>query len=387
MAVAISAAVGAKNSTGTEAPNKPADVTAIQRLLLAVRAEPEVVANGKCDDRMIEAIRAFQVLFGGTPDGRIDPGGRRGSTLYHLNRIASPLALKPIARIGIEQGAFQIRLDGEPLPDYWQLWLAFANNPAAKMHVEPVGNSRDLITRDNLPTLMFLVDKAKAWGKTAMLRLFVTRGMHTVSESAGAAMACPVKPYCGTLQPDRIGAEPGLVYSGVLDGRFFHFPAIGGNYYFSYGGKLENDDARRGLNCITYVGAVYGVPASTGALSGYGTQLADYLGASKCDMEGKKEADIKKFFAEHTTGNYIMWKSTHVVLVSDGTVYEFSEGVGGFRSMSVDQWPFGKSTFWIRKVDKAFGSMEPGFTQVRATSPTATPPNNAASPPLRPVLK
>jgi hypothetical protein len=93
-------------------------------------------------------------------------------------------------------------------------------------------------------------------------------------------------------------------------------------------------------------------------------------------MEGKKQKDILKFFEDNPAGNYIMWKESHVVLVCDATVYEFSEGYGGFRSLPIAEWPIGSATFWIRKVNKEFGAFEPGFTAV--TAPAPKPPNRAA---------
>ena len=66
--------------------NLPDDVTIVQKLLNKVPSSeggpmPLLTVNGKCDSKMIVAIRKFQRTIGAF-DGRIDPGGK---TLSHLN--------------------------------------------------------------------------------------------------------------------------------------------------------------------------------------------------------------------------------------------------------------------------------------------------------------
>lgn len=72
----------------------------------------------------------------------------------------------------------------------------------------------------------------------------------------------------------------------------FYQPSIDRKYYFAYGGKFETDNTMRGFTCITFIGAVCGVDPSSGAMGAYGTQLANHLAATMCDMENKKESDI-----------------------------------------------------------------------------------------------
>jgi len=134
-----------------------------------------------------------------------------------------------------------------------------------------------------------------------------------------------------------------------------HQPPIDNKYYFAYAGKFETDNSMRGFNCITYIGAVYGVYAYDATtrikpMGGYGTGLAKHLGATPCSMEAKKEAAIKEFFKTNITGAYIMWSSGHSVLVVDGNIHEFSESKGGYAKTSAESWNYHGKTYWVRKL-------------------------------------
>jgi hypothetical protein len=218
-----------------------------------------------------------------------------------------------------------------------------------------------------------LIDTANAWGGLARLKIFVSRGGYYIPNSdLGQSINCPVKPYDGALDPAAIGAEPGLNYTGNGTGRILHMPAIDSKYYFIYGGKFVTENAMRGFDCTTYAGAVYGVDADTGAMAGYGTKLADHVGATKCDMEQKKAKEIKEFFATNAAGTYFMWNEGHIVMVHNAVVHEFTNrDGGGYKTCNLADYPFAtsgaKANYWIRKVDAEFGSFEPGVAVVTAT--------------------
>ena len=107
----------------------------------------------------------------------------------------------------------------------------------------------------------------------------------------------------------------------------------------------------RGFNCITYVGAVFAVDSASRAMSYRGEELAKYLRATKCDMESKRSKEIKKFFEENPKGMYLMWSMSHVVLVIDSVVHEFSRSKGGYAKTEARNWGYGIHFYTVRKLN------------------------------------
>lgn len=346
MNVTIRKAVGDK-----PAPNVPEDVRKIQSLLNTVYGRTMVIAHGKCDIATIKAIGNFQRLWPGKVDSRVDPGGR---TLRRLNETATPLKLNLIRLGRIKHGGYLISYSGKAPPSQYKVFLSL---PLDINSLEITGRKQtDVMASDNLPDLLRLIDKLGLWGKNAQCRLYVKREGRIVTQSNMQSLPCPVQPYSGKLEP-QLGEDdtgPALTYTGIQTGRMFYQPAIDGKYYFAYGGKFETDDTMRGFNCITFIGAVCGVDPASGAMGAYGTQLADHVGATNCGMENKKEAAIKDFFKTNKKGTYIMWSSTHSVLVVDAVIHEFSESKGGYVKTDVQKWNYHGKSYWIRKLPKGF---------------------------------
>lgn len=346
MDISIRKAVGAK-----PAPNIAEDVRKIQSLLNTVYGRTGVISHGKCDAATIKAIGDFQRLWPGKVDSRVDPAGR---TLRRLNETTTPLKLNKIWLGKIGYGGYLISYSGKLPPSQYKVFLGL---PHDFNSLEITGrNQKDVMGSDNLPNLLKLVDKLGFWGKNAQCRLYVKRDGRVITQSNMELLACPVQPYSGKLEP-KLGegdTGPALTYTGIQTGRMFYQPAIDGKYYFAYGGKFETANSMRGFNCITYVGAVCGVDPATGAMGSYGTQLADHLGATKCKMENKKESDIKGFFKTNKKGIYIMWSSTHTVLVVDGFIHEFSETKNGYVKTDAQKWNYHGKSYWIRKLPKDF---------------------------------
>jgi peptidoglycan L-alanyl-D-glutamate endopeptidase CwlK len=86
MAVTISASVGQGGR------NLPLDASKIQSLLNAAGAAPRLAVDGQVGTKTIGAIRTFQSKFMGSPDGRVDPGGR---TLAELNGVSGRRTVPP----------------------------------------------------------------------------------------------------------------------------------------------------------------------------------------------------------------------------------------------------------------------------------------------------
>ena len=360
MAVIIGQAVGAKTRLGKAADNARADVKKIQERLKKLRIAPSIMVNGKCDDKLLKAIAEFQGMFKGVVDSRVDP---RGTTLKRLNALADPLVLEPIYLGDIRKGGYLIKYDtstkeGIPTSKY-KVFLGLSS----QTHLLDVTacNNRDIMTSKNLPDLLKLITELEQWGSLIVCRLYLKRDSQVISQSKQQNLTAPVKPYKSSLEPS-LGSTAGLNYTGNGTGRMLHVPAIDGKYYFHYKYKFVTKVSERGFDCTTYVGVVYGVDAYAGGvkpMSEYGTQLANYVGTTKCDMEGKKDNDIKAFFEKNNKGTYMMWSSRHVVLVEDAKVHEFSESKKGYNTDPVSDWNFHGATYWIRKVDKAYGGCEP----------------------------
>jgi hypothetical protein len=219
-------------------------------------------------------------------------------------------------------------------------------------------NKDDLLDRTNLPTFLSLIGKQRTWwGGQGTCRLYVRRGGTIIAQSNVEEFPCPVRPFAGRLSP-ALGKCPLLRYTGTpphyADGRFLHMPAIDGGYYFRYGSHFETDDSKRGFNCITYVGAVMGVPVESNAMSAFGTQLANFCGCAPstgCENVTLQEARI---FLKSHWGTYIMWSQSHIVIVVNGWVHEFREQLGRYNMQAIDQWTHKSARWWVRRSPKQF---------------------------------
>ena len=82
----ISAPVGQdpRPNKGPKVKNAPKDVTVVQELLVKTGAKVRV--TGKCDDRLVEAIKKFQKSSAGSknPDGVVDVGKKTFKKLTEL---------------------------------------------------------------------------------------------------------------------------------------------------------------------------------------------------------------------------------------------------------------------------------------------------------------
>jgi uncharacterized protein (TIGR02594 family) len=89
--MALQMCLGIQRSVGVGGVNLPADVRAVQELLIdkAPPGAPALSIDGKLTPALMQAIRDFQrrVMGLSNPDGRVDPGGR---TLLRLNALPEP---------------------------------------------------------------------------------------------------------------------------------------------------------------------------------------------------------------------------------------------------------------------------------------------------------
>lgn len=88
---------GITASVGRGAANRPADVTVVQKLLLARGFTGVGTADGACGDDTVKAIVDFQSGFLRTPDGVVDPGGNswRHLAAAFVSNVVPPSTVPP----------------------------------------------------------------------------------------------------------------------------------------------------------------------------------------------------------------------------------------------------------------------------------------------------
>jgi hypothetical protein len=270
----------------------------------------------------------------------------------------TPLTLRPIALGKIRHGGYVVGYDGTvPVGARLHLGLPDLNNA-----IDVTGHSKDdLLNANNLPLFLACIGRNRTWwGGQGRCRLYVKVGTNAVAESNEQTFSCPVRPLVGRASPElgRGDNGPLLRYTGTppnyADGRYLFVPAIDNCHYFAYGGRFETDDNKRGFNCITYVGAVFGVDVNSGAMSSFGTELAQHCGCTATECENKSLADAKAFLASRRVGTYFMWSAHHIVLVVNGVVHEFREKYGRYNAQSVAAWSHGDNHWWVRKSLRQF---------------------------------
>lgn len=342
----LSGSVGDK-SMGRPAPNKPDDVKKVQGLLRkAYGAAAPGFVDGVCDGKLKAAVVEFQKLWGGAPDGTVDP---HGQTLKRLDRLANPLVLKQITLGLVAKGGYVIAFttcDDGPLPAAgkgYTLHLCFADQSNA---IEVTNRpASDLLSKDNLGAVLTIFEKLDLWATPVQCRLQLRYRGAVVSASDPQVLIAPVRPHNGRMLPlDEEGNGPKLTYQGDAATKDFHgrmFAQVAGydKCVFVWAGKFETNADHRGFDCITYAGTACGAANTHMASS---ADLADSLGAAviehtvkvKDPTTGKEaslkvkleEADpsyVKEFFSETTTGWFLMWSGGHIVVVADGSVHEF----------------------------------------------------------------
>jgi hypothetical protein len=260
---------------------------------------------------------------------------------------ASTVRLNPLTPVKAASGAYTISFIAlPPTPPGGKTFLC----------LEDADNRLDITGGYNsskLPALLELVRGIDAWGKTVKSWGVVTQQNGTqVVETPAQDFACPVKPFDGPFTFDGFRSNvPPLTYPGNGHGRTLTH--INGRYYFYNAGLLETDNAKRGFDCTTFPMALF--RTSVNMTGKYGTALAVALGATPCDMEQKKTADVKAFFADARKGAlglYFMWSAGHVVLVKDATIHEFT--YGGYNRTPAASWGGYKfaaqGLWWVRKL-------------------------------------
>jgi len=369
-----------------DAPNDPSDVIKVQQILNQLQITvSRIRANGLCEKSTVDAIREFQKWFGGTIDGRVDPGGK---TIQRLNELSEPMGLEDIKQTHPKYGAYSIRYKTRTVPKEFRVLLLLTEQvclntfPGSNLQPNIELNSMDvtdhkkksLLNKNNIATFMTLIDDNKLWGRTGSVRLLLIRNRKVVSISTDKSFAAPVQPYAGALTPWDIGkgdSGPKMKYVGTgsapFIGRYFYDVKIGDKYFWKYGSNLVTNNDHRGFDCITFVGSCFAL--STVGVNPYlsSANMASALNATYINWEKSSTEKItngvgsgklvKAFFAQsNKTGTFLLWKGSHIVLVHNKEVYEFAASKKGFVKTALTSWVGNSTSYHVCSLptDKQF---------------------------------
>lgn len=206
-------------------------------------------------------------------------------------------------------------------------------------------------------SVLAAIDDYGTWGENISLWMVSEKGGALAARTPAVSYKTHVKPYCGGLTITGISTDdPKMTYPGNGFGRVLS-PIINDRYYFHLGGKLETDNAKRGFDCTTFPMALFSLRYLPPP--GYGKQLCDALGATKCDLDLLKKADLQKKFQDNVIeyGYFVLFSEGHVLLYDSykNFLYEFT--YGGFKATQAGQREMKAKNdlWWMRKLsaDKA----------------------------------
>ncbi len=201
------------------------------------------------------------------------------------------------------------------------------------------------------------IDEYGKWGQNIQLWLAAEKNGTLVARTAPVNYLTHVKPFYGELTISGISADqPRMTYPGNGKGRLLS-KLINDRYYFIYGGRLETDNQMRGFDCTSFPMALLSI--SHLPPPGYGKQLCDAVGATKCDLEMLKSAQLEKRFKENSIpgGLYILFSEGHVMLYNSdrNILYEFN--FGGYRSTPAAQRSLRgakNDLWWMRNISESY---------------------------------
>lgn len=369
----ISAVVGEK-SGGKPAPNRPDDVKKIQSLLQRVLG-PRVpsLTDGICDDSMKTAIGDFQRLWGGMADSTVGPNGQ---TLRRLDRLANPLALKPIKLGYVAYGGYAVAFltcDGGPLPARESGYTRHLCFPDEWNSIDVTDRPQgDLIGKQNVGGVLEIIDNVKGWATVVKCRIQLRYHGTVISTSESENLKTPVQPHNGRMLPlDETNNGPKLLYEGNIETKDFHgrmFAQVLGyeKFVFIWNGQFETESANRGFDCITYAGTTCGasihhMKESPDLCASLSTTPVEHSHKAKDPKTGKETlkkitldnadvADLKDFFATGPTDYFLMYSGGHIVVVGNGNVYEFNVPSGYYCTPAATWLSRQKKKFTLRKL-------------------------------------
>ena len=273
--------------------------------------------------------------------------------MSNIPAATSPLTLSGVKLGPISRGAYVIGYSGH-IPIGATLLLGV---PDEKSAIDVTHQKHDhLIDDRNFSRFLALVGNADWWGGKGRCRLFLKHGRSITLASNEVFFDCPVKPLVS--KPNIVRPTLGishselnsLSYAGDNDhgafGRYLHFPAIDGCFYFRNGhtGFLETENRMRGLVCTSYIGAIWNIHAALGGpLTWTGTAIASCSGAPfycvNVGINDRPLDEVKAYLEKHNDATLLVGSKNHIVLVVRGSVHDFTiVPLRGYNSRPIKQW-------------------------------------------------
>jgi len=201
------------------------------------------------------------------------------------------------------------------------------------------------------------IDDLGHWAQPVKIWLVAEKAGADPLRTASVDYMAHVKPFYGDLTIADIAADaPAMVYAGNGFGRLLS-PSINDRYYFVYGGRFETKDKFRGFDCTSFPMALLSIDSLP--QPGYGKQLCDAAGATKCDLEQVHYKALSEKFRKDSIdrGIYILFSAGHVLLYNSdiNMLYEFTHG--GFKATPAAQRALDKAPqglWWMRKLDDKY---------------------------------
>lgn len=202
------------------------------------------------------------------------------------------------------------------------------------------------------PAVLAAIDDYGKWGENVPLWMVSEKEGTLAARTPTVNYKTHVRPFCGSLTITGISTDdPKMTYPGNGHGRVLS-PKINDCYYFHLGGRLETDVEKRGFDCTTFPMALFSLRYLPPP--GYGKQLCDALGATKCDLELLKRADLEKKFQDDVIpyGHYVLFSEGHVLLYDSYKNFLFEFTYGGFKATPAGQrgMTAKNDLWWMRKL-------------------------------------
>lgn len=284
---------------------------------------------------------------------------------HHRGRAAAPLGapgttgfglrLAPITLAYVLRGGYKVSYSFSARPSgSYRVFLGPATAESGKTLAQELcvditaSSPRNAVTLKVLPKLLDVISTLDKWNGELNVRVFVVLNGEVVARSEETrVLKCPVTPIRGSLLPLESN-DPPLRYlfkaakSGTGDdqkeshGRWLHNIPGRDELYFTEAGRFETDPTCRGFGCIGYASLVWGMPFEELKYAdvlrdGYGGEdLANYVGATVSTSGGHALQNVDPqvvldFFKGKPAGYYLLWSGTHIMIVTDGYVYEFNQ--------------------------------------------------------------
>jgi hypothetical protein len=276
----------------------------------------------------------------------------------------STITFEGVEKTSYKKGGWKIHYDVTTAPDVAQSEVrlliykksAGRNAPEEYIRRLPSVPISGMMPQSSFQYILWYINCLDIWDQVAeaclVRRLWTRSGRYSVLYSAPVDFDCPVRPVMGCnfavgsvdtvkqlgelCKNDRVPWKENASMLAPID-------VFGRKLLMFHAGRklLTSDDDRnldRALNCITFADAALGLDSDNVADEN-GEDIADYVGKDNA-LTGAATPQLLEFFSdknenEWSNSSYVFWWDTtsegHVVIISNGSVYEYSKSEGGFK--------------------------------------------------------